>query len=139
MKSTRSALQLRILTTSLLASSILLTGCGFMPKMPSFGGDVKPVEITTKAADKTPLALPDPEPVNTSPIVWYIITPENYQEVFKKLAEEGHDVVLFGITDDGYQELAVLIADVRNHINQQREILKRYRDSYEPRKEEVKK
>ena len=130
---------MRILTTSLLASSILLTGCGLMPKLPSFGGDVKPVEITTKAADKTPLALPDPEPVNTSPIVWYIITPENYQEVFKKLAEEGHDVVLFGITDDGYQELAVLIADVRNHINQQREILKRYREYYEPRKEEVKK
>ena len=130
---------MRILTTSLLASSILLTGCGFMPKLPSFGGDVKPVEITTKAADKTPLALPDPEPVNTSPIVWYIITPENYQEVFKKLAEDGHDVVLFGITDDGYQELAVLIADVRNHINQQREILKRYREYYEPRKEEAKK
>ena len=130
---------MRILTTSLLASSILLTGCGFMPKMPSFGGDVKPVEITTKAADKTPLALPDPEPVNTSPIVWYIITPENYQEVFKKLAEEGHDVVLFGITDDGYQELAVLIADVRNHINQQREILKRYREYYEPKKQEANK
>ena len=130
---------MRILTTSLLASSILLTGCGFMPKLPSFGGDVKPVEITTKAADKTPLALPDPEPVNTSPIVWYIITPENYQEVFKKLAEEGHDVVLFGITDDGYQELAVLIADVRNHINQQREILKRYREYYEPKKQEGKK
>lgn len=130
---------MRILTTSLLASSILLTGCGFMPRLPSFGGDVKPVEITTKAADKTPLALPDPEPINTSPIVWYIITPENYQEVFKKLADEGHDVVLFGITDDGYQELAVLIADVRNHINQQREILKRYREYYEPKIEEVKK
>jgi len=130
---------LRILTTSLLASSMLLTGCGFMPKLPSFGGDVKPVEITTKAADKTPLALPDPEPVNTSPIVWYIITPENYQEVFKKLAEEGHDVVLFGITDDGYQELAVLIADVRNHINQQREILRRYREYYESAKPESKK
>ena len=130
---------MRILTTSLLASSLLLTGCGFMPKLPSFGGDVKPMEITTKAADKTPLALPDPEPVNTSPIVWYIITPENYQEVFKKLAEEGHDVVLFGITDDGYQELAVLIADVRNHINQQREILKRYREYYEPKKQEAKK
>ena len=131
---------MRILTTSLLASSIiLLTGCGFMPKLPSFGGDVKPVEITTKAADKTPLALPDPDPVNTSPIVWYIITPENYQDVFRKLAEEGHDVVLFGITDDGYQELAVLIADVRNHINQQREILKRYREYYEPKKPEANK
>ena len=125
---------MRILTTSLLVSSLALTGCGFMPKLPTFGGDVKPVEITTKAADKTPLALPDPEPIATSPIVWYIITPENYQEVFRKLAEEGHDVVLFGMTDDGYQELAVLIADVRNHIRQQREILRRYREYYEPDK-----
>ena len=130
---------MRILHISLLVSSLLLTGCGFMPRLPGFGGDVKPVEITTKAADKTPLALPDPEPINTSPIVWYIITPENYQEVFRKLADEGHDVVLFGVTDDGYQELAVLIADVRNHIRQQREILRRYREYYEPKNPEAKK
>ena len=121
----------KILTISLLASSLLLTGCGFMPRLPGFGGGVKPVEIITRAADKTPLALPDPEPINTSPITWYIITQENYQEVFRKLADEEHDVVLFGITDDGYQELAVLIADVRNHIRQQREILRRYREYYE--------
>ncbi len=121
----------KILTIGLLTSSLLLTGCGFMPRLPSFGGSVKPMEITTRAADKTPLALPDPEPINTSPITWYIITPENYQEVFRKLADEEHDVVLFGITDDGYQELAVLIADVRNHIRQQREILRRYREYYE--------
>lgn len=105
-----------------------------MPRLPGLGGSVKPVEITTRAADKTPLALPDPEPINTSPITWYIITPENYQEVFRKLADQEHDVVLFGITDDGYQELAVLIADVRNHIRQQREILRRYREYYEPDK-----
>lgn len=102
-----------------------------MPTLPSFGGNTKPVEVVTKSLDKTPLSLPDPEPVNTASITWYIITPDNYQEVFKKLADEGHDVVLFGITDDGYMELAVLIADVRNHINQQREILKKYREYYE--------
>lgn len=130
---------MRILITGLLASSLLLTGCGVMPKLPSFGVDVKPVEITTKSVDKTPLALPDPEPIATSPIVWYIITPENYQEVFRKLAEEGHDVVLFGITDDGYQELAVLIADVRNHIRQQREILRRYREYYESQDQSMEK
>ena len=124
----------KILTISLLASSLLLTGCGFMPRLPGLGGSVKPVEITTRTADKAPLALPDPEPINTSPITWYIITPENYQEVFRKLADQEHDVVLFGITDDGYQELAVLIADVRNHIRQQREILRRYREYYEPDK-----
>ena len=65
----------KILTISLLASSLLLTGCGFMPRLPGLGGSVKPVEITTRTADKTPLALPDPEPINTSPITWYIITP----------------------------------------------------------------
>ena len=129
----------KILTISLLASSLLLTGCGFMPRLPGLGSSVKPVEITTRTADKTPLALPDPEPINTSPITWYIITPENYQEVFRKLAAEEHDVVLFGITDDGYQELAVLIADVRNHIRQQREILRRYREYYEPKNPEAKK
>lgn len=106
-----------------------------MPKLSVFGGDVKPVEITTRTNDKTPLALPDPEPIVTNSMVWYIITPKNHQAVFQKLAEEGHDVVLFGITDDGYQDLAVLIADVRNHINQQREILKKYKEYYETAKD----
>lgn len=103
-----------------------------MPSLPSFGsGDVKPVDIVTKARDKTPLNLPEPDPINTTAFTWYIVTPDNYQEVFKKLAEDGKDIVLFALSDDGYAELSILFADSRNHINQQRIIIKQYKEYYE--------
>jgi predicted membrane-bound mannosyltransferase len=108
-----------------------------MPSLPSFG-DTKPVEIKTKALDKTPLNLAEPEPITTTPFVWYIVTPENYQEVFKKIAEEGKDVVVFGLSDDGYADLAILFADMRNHINQQRIIIQKYKEYYEGEKDKVK-
>lgn len=101
-----------------------------MPSLPSFG-DAKPVNIVTKARDKTLLNLPEPDPINTTAFTWYIVTPDNYQEVFKKLAEDGKDVVLFALSDDGYAELSILFADSRNHINQQRIIIKKYKEYYE--------
>lgn len=121
----------------ILVLSSFLTGCSILPKLPSFG-DTKPVEIKTKALDKTPLALPEPEPIATTPFIWYIVTPENYQEVFKKIAEEGKDVVIFGLSDDGYADLAILFADMRNHINEQRIIIQKYKEYYESKKESTK-
>jgi hypothetical protein len=109
-----------------------------MPSLPSFG-DTKPVEIKTKALDKTPLNLAEPEPIATTPFVWYIVTPENYQEVFKRIAEEDKDVVVFGLSDDGYAELAILFADMRNHINQQRKIIEKYKEYYENKKDTTEK
>lgn len=119
----------------LLLLSSFLTACSVMPSLPSFG-DTKPVEIKTKALDKTPLNLAEPEPIATTPFIWYIVTPENYQEVFKKIAEDGKDVVIFGLSDDGYADLAILFADMRNHINQQRIIIEKYKEYYETKKEE---
>lgn len=121
----------------LLLLSSFLTGCSILPKMPSFG-DTKPIEIKSKAIDKTPLALPEPDPISTTPFIWYIVTPENYQEVFRKIAEEGKDVVVFGLSDDGYADLSILFADMRNHINQQRIIIQKYKEYYESNKDEPK-
>lgn len=121
----------RQIKNALLCSILLLTsGCAFLP---SFGKDVKPVEVQTKAVDKTPLNLEQPAPINTSPIKWVIVTPENMEEVFSKL--EGNKV-LFAITDDGYQDLSMLMAEIRSFINAQRVIILKYKEYYEPAKQE---
>lgn len=97
--------------------------------------DVKPIEIQTKAVERTPLNLPDPAPLKAKEVEWVIITPENQQEVFKKLKEKNVDVVLFAITDEGYEALSLSMAEIRNYIAQQRAIIIKYKEYYEPKKE----
>ena len=119
----------------LMSSLLLLSGCA------SFGwqSSVKPIEVQTKAVERTRLNLPDPAPLKARELSWVIITPENAEEVWKKLTERNTDLVLFGITDDGYEQLAVTMAEVRNLIAQQRTIILKYKEYYEPEKQEQKK
>lgn len=124
----------RILLTA-ITLPLLISGCS------TFGwkSDVKPVEIQTKAVERTPLNLPDPAPLKARELEWVVITPETADAVFKKLKEKNVDIVLFAITDDGYEALSVTMAEIRNHIAQQRNIIIKYREYYEPKKEEAKK
>lgn len=65
---------------------------------------------------------------------WIVVTPENVNEVFKQLEEKNTDLVLFAITDDGYEMLASDMVLLRNYIAQQRLIIMKYKDYYEPEK-----
>jgi hypothetical protein len=123
-----------ILTTSLLLVTNL-TGCA---SFDLFGKREKPIAITTKAAEKTPLDIANPDPLKLKPVEWVVVTPANQEEIFKKLEEKGSDPVVFGLTPDGYQALAVTIAELRNMINTQRNIIIKYKEYYEPKKEEQK-
>ena len=108
---------------------LLVSGCG------SFGwrSDVQPIEIQKRAVERTPLRLPDPAPVQARELEWVIITPENAPAVWQRLRDKNTDVVLFALTDDGYETLALTMAELRNFIAQQRGILLRYREYYEPK------
>ena len=101
--------------------------------------DVKPIEIQTKAVERTPLNLAEPTPLKGRELDWIVITPENAEEVFKRLREKNVDVVLFAITDEGYEALSLSMAEIRNYIAQQRAIIIKYKEYYEPRKDEPKK
>ena len=116
----------------LLVSS--LTGCASFGNL--FGERVKPVEIQTKAVERTRLDIPFPNPVTAKPIEWIIITPENAEQVWAKLKESNADIVLLGLTDNGYEQLAVTIAELRNMIAAQRQIIVKYKEYYEPEKKE---
>jgi len=108
----------------------LISGCA------SFGwtSSVKPIEVQTKAVERTRLNLADPAPLKGRELNWIVVTPENAEEVWKKLKEENTDLVLFAITDDGYEQLALSMAELRNFIAQQRAIIVKYKEYYEPPK-----
>ena len=129
---------MRTLIISLLAaSSILLTGCNTLGSLFSWGSStppVQPIEIRTVPVEKTPLALENPQPLRLKPVDWIVITPQNWEEVFKQMQTKEQNLVLFGLTSDGYQTLSVTIAELRNLINTQRLIIEKYKEYYEPKK-----
>lgn len=88
--------------------------------------------MQTKAVERTRLNLKDPAALTPRTMDWIIITPDNAEEVWAKLKESGNDVVLIALTDDGYESLAVTMAEIRNYIAQQRSIIIKYKEYYEP-------
>ena len=100
---------------------------------------IEGIEIKKKAVDRTPLNLADPQPLKPTAPQWRVITPENQAQVFAELKSKNIDQVLFALTDDGYEELSVDIAQIRALIAQQRDIIVKYREYYEPKKTEEKK
>ena len=119
---------------AIIVVSMNLQGCALLA-----WNAIKPVEIQKKAVERTPLNLADPQPLKPSVPQWIIITPENQVQVFADLKAKNIDIVLFALTDDGYEELATDIAQIRAFIAQQREIIIKYREYYEPKKIEEKK
>jgi hypothetical protein len=86
------------------------------------------------AVDRQRLNLQDPPPLKAKSPEWIVVTPDNQEEVWKRLKEKNVDLVLFSITDDGYEQLAIMFAEIRNHLATQRSLLNKYKEYYEPPK-----
>ena len=115
-KSILNVLPLLILTTFLLSSC----------------SSVKQLEIFKTEVPRAKLDLSDPEAPKIDDLNWIIITSENADEVFAKLEEKNIDPVLFGLTDDDYETLAVNFAQIRAYMIKQKLTLDQYREYYEP-------
>lgn len=92
---------------------------------------VQEIEIFKKEVPRAKLDLPDPETPRIQDLDWIIITSENAEEVFAKLKEQNVDPVLFGLTDDDYETLAVNFAQIRAYMIKQKLTLDQYREYYE--------
>lgn len=114
-KSILNVLPLLILTTFLLSSC----------------SSVKQLEVFKTEVPRAKLDLPDPETPKIEDLNWIIITSENADEVFAKLKEKNIDPVLFGLTDDDYETLAVNFAQIRAYMIRQKLTLDQYREYYE--------
>ena len=109
--------------------SLLLSSCA---SFSLFGKDeVKKLEVQTKQVERQKLNLKAPSPVELEDPNWIIIHPGNVEQVWKYMEENKDDIVLFGLTDEGYQTLSVNLTKLRNIIEQQRIILYKYKEYYE--------
>lgn len=105
---------------SVLLISIGLSGCLFHKE---------PTTITT--IPKPKIKIENTPPLKMSSVVWVVVTPENQNTVFADINKKKQDLVLFGLTDDGYKNLSLNMSEIRKYIIQQNEILSVYRKYYE--------
>lgn len=103
-----------------------VSGCSWFSKPPP------PIEIRTIAQERTPLNLKNPAPLSLKSPKWFVVTPDNIDQAWLILQEENRNLVLFAITDTGYQELAISMVELRNFISLQRQIIEFYKEYYEP-------
>ena len=94
---------------------------------------IKKLDIFTTEVERQPLNLESPEPVKLDKIEWIVVSSENAEEMFARLKKEGYDPVVFGLSDEEYEDLAMNFAQIRAYIIKQNEILKQYRQYYEPK------
>jgi len=107
----------------ILISILFLNGCS----------SIKKLDIFTTEVERQPLNLESPEPVKLDKIEWIVVSSENAEEMFARLKKEGYDPVVFGLSDEEYEDLAMNFAQIRAYIIKQNEILKQYRQYYEPK------
>jgi hypothetical protein len=115
---------------SILLILPLISGCASF----SLFDKTPRVEVKTTAVERTKLNLPEPTPLSGRDVRWVVITPNNAEQVWKDLKEKNIDLVLFGLTDVGYEQLSLSMAEIRNFITQQRVIILKYKEYYESEK-----
>ena len=104
-----------------MISVLLLAGCS----------TTKQLEITTTPIEKPALVLPAADTLNLQDVEWFVINEENVETVWKRIADDKKDIVLFGLTDDGYERLALNLSDIMTLIQQQKAIIGAYKEYYE--------
>ena len=80
---------------------------------------------------RVPLDLAQPDVLQLTPVRWRVITPENAEQIWREMQESGNEAVVFAITPQGYEQLSLDFAAIRNHISQQRTVIMKYKDYYE--------
>tara|TARA_B100000029_G_C17508335_1_gene935318 strand:+ start:1102 stop:1479 length:378 start_codon:yes stop_codon:yes gene_type:complete len=115
--------------TAIIILSLLLGGCTLLLLQGCSG--IKALEVLTQEVERQPLNVDADEILVMEDIEWYIITEENYKEIFEELKKNKKDPVIFGVTDDGYETLSVNFANIRNYIIMNRNVIKLYKDYYE--------
>lgn len=109
----------------IIVITILLTGCFSFNR-------TKPIEVITVEQERQQLALELPRPLSLQPTQWILVTPENVERVWQQLETDGKHLVLFAMTSEGYEQLSMSMAEIRNYIATQRLIIVQYQKYYEP-------
>jgi len=95
------------------------------------GSSVKPIQIVSAPLERVPLDLPPVDVLKLDDVNWIIVTEENVQSVWEDLEKKKYSVVIFGLTDKGYEDLSVNVAKLKKLVQQQKAVIAAYKNYYE--------
>lgn len=93
--------------------------------------NTKQIEVKTECLEKIPLEIQYPNKLDLKSVQWVIITKDNYKEIFDNIENSKQDVAIFGLTDIGYENLALNYAEVFKFVMVQKKIISSYKEYYE--------
>ena len=105
----------------LLTLTISLSACSRTPRE---------IDYTPQPIDRPELILPVSDELRLSKIDWIIITPDNAAEEFDKIKASGKPVVVYALTNSGYEALALDMAKILKKLSEQNAIIVAYEDYY---------
>ena len=110
---------------TLLAGTLALSlgGCSsFLPEVTKYSSE--PVE-------RPLLILPESEITQMRDVDYIVVTEENVEDLWRELEAAGKPIVLFALTHDGYEALALNNADIIRFLSEQRAVIIAYKEYYE--------
>lgn len=90
----------------------------------------RPVVIQSQPIQRPALVLPSIDIVAHRTVEWKVLTPETAQELWDDLSGSGQPVVVFALSEQGYEALSLNTADALKIILQQQAALDAYREYY---------
>ena len=111
-----------VIVLVILLAAFVLSSCTSTPRQ---------IEISAKPIEKPKLVLPPADELRLKDLEWVVINEENAQEVWERLKKDKKDPVLIGLTDDGYEILAMNMNDIMKLLQQQKAIIAAYQNYYE--------
>ena len=118
----RSWLKLAILP---VASLLILSGCTGRQPEP----EIK--TVTTVQKITVPIVA-RPKPIDLVDVQVYVVNKDNLDDFVKEFTAKHGEFAVVALSIDGYENLALNIADLRRYINQQTDIIVYYEDSMKP-------
>lgn len=88
------------------------------------------IEVSYTPVKKPALVLPNVDKLSTRNVEWIIVTEENFEEVVAELKRRGQSVSFFAVTADGYEAVAVNLANIQKLVKQQKSIIAAYERYY---------
>ena len=100
-----------------------LSGCAsFMPEVTKY---------STEPVERPLLVLHESEIINMKDVDYIVVTRENVEEVWAELEASGKSIVLFALTHEGYENLALNNADIIRYLSEQKAVIIAYKEYYE--------
>ena len=99
----------------------LISGCTSLPQK---------LEVSATPIEKPQLVLPKADLVTMREVKWIVLTPDNWEQALVELKKSGRPIVIFGLTDQGYEDLGLNFSDIRALVQQQQTIIGAYEGYY---------